>query len=388
MRDVDAGRSERRRAHRRSGSQVWPAAARDRLARRVVLGGAAAAGGARSRAAVLLLLDDVHWAEPALLDLVEYLGARETDAPLLVLCLARPELDSAGWASMRSRLGPLDEGETRELVASTSRARGGGSRAASSSSPRATRSTSSSWPHTRQRESVGLPPTLDGACSPAASAAWTTTERTMLQRAAVVGREFSRGVVAALVPRELAVDGHLLAVAPQLHPLRRRPPAGRRRLPLPPRPAARRRLRDADEERARGAARTHQRRGSTATARRRRPCRLSPRAGCAATARDRLGRGRTGRRCGERLGEAGDACLAHERRGGRDSDCSARARQSPAPRLATSRAARGRERSLSASERRRVEEALSRAVLVDEKPGARRATDCGSRRRRARASTS
>ena len=41
---------------------------------------------------VLLLLDDVHWAEPALLDLVDYLAERVTDAPLLVVSLARPEL--------------------------------------------------------------------------------------------------------------------------------------------------------------------------------------------------------------------------------------------------------------------------------------------------------
>ena len=48
-----------------------------------------ALGGTRP---VLLVLDDVHWAEPALLDLVEYLADR-ADAPLLVLCLGRPELE-------------------------------------------------------------------------------------------------------------------------------------------------------------------------------------------------------------------------------------------------------------------------------------------------------
>ncbi|HET9738585.1 MAG TPA: BTAD domain-containing putative transcriptional regulator, partial [Solirubrobacteraceae bacterium] len=43
------------------------------------------------RRPVLFVLDDVHWAEPGLLDLVDYLTDR-VDAPLLVLCLARPEL--------------------------------------------------------------------------------------------------------------------------------------------------------------------------------------------------------------------------------------------------------------------------------------------------------
>src|SRR5205807_1921616 len=39
----------------------------------------------------VLVLDDIHWAEPTLLDLVEYVG-EWTRAPLLVLCAARREL--------------------------------------------------------------------------------------------------------------------------------------------------------------------------------------------------------------------------------------------------------------------------------------------------------
>ena len=39
-----------------------------------------------------MLVDDIHWAEPALLDLLAGLPATVDDAPLLVLCLARPEL--------------------------------------------------------------------------------------------------------------------------------------------------------------------------------------------------------------------------------------------------------------------------------------------------------
>jgi class 3 adenylate cyclase len=39
-----------------------------------------------------LVIEDIHWAEPTLLDLVEHLTDWTRDAPLLVLCLARPEL--------------------------------------------------------------------------------------------------------------------------------------------------------------------------------------------------------------------------------------------------------------------------------------------------------
>ncbi|MCA1708197.1 MAG: guanylate cyclase, partial [Actinobacteria bacterium] len=38
-----------------------------------------------------VVLEDLHWAEPTFLDLVDYL-ARETTEPILLLCLARPDL--------------------------------------------------------------------------------------------------------------------------------------------------------------------------------------------------------------------------------------------------------------------------------------------------------
>src|SRR5262249_57794083 len=41
---------------------------------------------------VLLAIDDLHWAEPLLLDLIEHLIQWSTDVPLLVLAAARPEL--------------------------------------------------------------------------------------------------------------------------------------------------------------------------------------------------------------------------------------------------------------------------------------------------------
>ena len=59
---------------------------------------------------VVLVFDDVHWAEPTLLDLVEYLAAR-AEGPILCLCLARPELLDARPAlgDGAIRLGPLGE---------------------------------------------------------------------------------------------------------------------------------------------------------------------------------------------------------------------------------------------------------------------------------------
>jgi len=41
---------------------------------------------------VVVVVDDLHWAEPTFLDLVEHLGDRARDAAIVLVCLARPEL--------------------------------------------------------------------------------------------------------------------------------------------------------------------------------------------------------------------------------------------------------------------------------------------------------
>jgi hypothetical protein len=54
-----------------------------------------------------LVFEDLHWADPSLLDLLEYLAARVRDAPALLLALARPELLDArpGWGGGRRAVG-------------------------------------------------------------------------------------------------------------------------------------------------------------------------------------------------------------------------------------------------------------------------------------------
>ena len=71
---------------------------------------------------LVLLFEDIHWAEPPLLDLIEHL-ADWVRKPLLIVCLARPELLDArpGWGGGRVRstaieLEPLSEEESAELV--------------------------------------------------------------------------------------------------------------------------------------------------------------------------------------------------------------------------------------------------------------------------------
>src|SRR5215217_5791528 len=50
---------------------------------------------------LVVVLDDAHWADPTLLDLLEYVVAFSGGSPILLVCLARPELleSRPGWAA-------------------------------------------------------------------------------------------------------------------------------------------------------------------------------------------------------------------------------------------------------------------------------------------------
>ncbi|HWO70368.1 MAG TPA: AAA family ATPase, partial [Actinomycetota bacterium] len=76
------------------------------------------------RRPLILVLDDVHWAETTLLDLVEHIATWATDAPLLLACLARPDLleRRPGWGSGRFdsvtvSLKPLPDEDAEALLA-------------------------------------------------------------------------------------------------------------------------------------------------------------------------------------------------------------------------------------------------------------------------------
>ncbi len=73
---------------------------------------------------LLLVFEDIHWAEPTLLDLIDDLADGVRDVPVLVVCLARPELldGRPGWAGGKLNavsvlLDPLAPEESDELIA-------------------------------------------------------------------------------------------------------------------------------------------------------------------------------------------------------------------------------------------------------------------------------
>ncbi len=72
---------------------------------------------------LLLVFEDIHWAERAFLDLVDHIADSARDAPILLLCLARPEVldQNPGWSGGKLNattilLEPLDTTLSEELL--------------------------------------------------------------------------------------------------------------------------------------------------------------------------------------------------------------------------------------------------------------------------------
>jgi DNA-binding SARP family transcriptional activator/class 3 adenylate cyclase/tetratricopeptide (TPR) repeat protein len=75
------------------------------------------------RRPLVVVFDDIHWAEPTFLDLVDHVSDWTRDVPVLLLCVARPELLDArpqwGGGKLNATsvlLEPLSELESAELV--------------------------------------------------------------------------------------------------------------------------------------------------------------------------------------------------------------------------------------------------------------------------------
>ena len=73
---------------------------------------------------LVVVFDDLQWAEPTFIDLVGDLADLSRDAPILVLCMARPELfdHHPGWGGGKLNatsmmLEPLNDGDCRKLIA-------------------------------------------------------------------------------------------------------------------------------------------------------------------------------------------------------------------------------------------------------------------------------
>ncbi|HXJ34498.1 MAG TPA: nuclear transport factor 2 family protein [Candidatus Eisenbacteria bacterium] len=192
-----------------------------------------------TRQPVVLALDDLHWAEPLLLDLVEHLIQWSTDVPLLVLAAARPELREArssltvpgGLVTDVVTLVGLDAGAATRLAANVigagelPAAVAGRVLATSEGNPLfvgelvrmlvadgALKREGDRWTTGVEIARLEMPPTIQALLA-ARIERLRPEERTVLERAAIVGRQFSRSAVTHLLPRETTdLDARLEAL--------------------------------------------------------------------------------------------------------------------------------------------------------------------------------
>ena len=156
---------------------------------------------------LLVVLEDVHWAEPTLLDLVEHVSRWSRDAPILLLCVARPELleERPQWEGVHVRLEPLSQDEATQLLDTldaggilSPELRGRVTEVAQGNPLYAEQLVAMLADEARAAvELVTLPPTIQALLT-ARLDRLDPVEREVLQRAAVVGKEFWPGAVAAL----------------------------------------------------------------------------------------------------------------------------------------------------------------------------------------------
>jgi class 3 adenylate cyclase len=171
---------------------------------------------------VVVVLEDIHWAEPTLLDLVEYLDSWPAAAPLLVLCLARRELldERPGWGSRNAvlTLEPLAEAQAGALVDEV--AAGGVDEDArtqiveiAEGNPLFLEQLLAFVQEAGPAVLGSVPPTVEALLAGRLELL-DASERALLERAAVAGRDFSRGALLTLSPpEELAgLDSRLTAL--------------------------------------------------------------------------------------------------------------------------------------------------------------------------------
>ncbi len=168
-------------------------------------GGFASCSNSRRRPQPLVcVFDDLHWAEETLLDLVEHVADLARDAPILLLCMARPDLlerrqswGGGKWNATTVLLEPLDAAESAELIGKLGRSPdelSGADRPGRRGQPALPRGDARPRPR-RHDGKVDVPPTIQALLA-ARLDQLDPAERAVLERGSVEGRVFHRGAVA------------------------------------------------------------------------------------------------------------------------------------------------------------------------------------------------
>ena len=193
---------------------------------------------------LVLICEDLHWADPTSLELLDGLMALTDNVPLLLLCLSRPERGHGCWriketAARRHShrhtdlwLTPLSAAESETLVGNLLRLEGLPEKLAERILGRAEGNpfyveeilrsliddgailrdaVTGGWLVTRGVVDIAIPDTLHGVLMARIDRLQDETKR-VLQLSAVIGRFFLYRVLAAITREECELDGCLLAL--------------------------------------------------------------------------------------------------------------------------------------------------------------------------------
>jgi class 3 adenylate cyclase/tetratricopeptide (TPR) repeat protein len=163
------------------------------------------------RRPVVVVLEDIHWAAPALLDVIEYLLGW-VRGPLFLVCVARPDLLELrpGWVNPRPNadalvLDALAAEEAESLLSelrTTPEARARIADAAEGNPLFLEQMAAMLSEQGDHAAGDPVPPSIQALLA-ARLDQLSPVERAVVERAAVVGREFPRAAVTALSPTEL-----------------------------------------------------------------------------------------------------------------------------------------------------------------------------------------
>ena len=171
---------------------------------------------------LVVVFDDIQWGEPTFLDLIEHIGDWSRDAPILLLCLARPELlelrPNWGGGKLNATtvlLEPLSTAETDELIDELLDGRGLDPalreriRASAEGNPLFVEQMLAMVEESP--EQVTVPSTIQALLA-ARLDQLPASERAALERGSVEGQVFHGSAVAALAPDDPDVPSRLLGL--------------------------------------------------------------------------------------------------------------------------------------------------------------------------------
>ena len=169
---------------------------------------------------LVCVLDDLHWGEETYLDLVEHVADLSRDAPILLLCMARPDLldRRSGWGGGKINattvlLEPLAPEESERLIDSLAQVDDAlrlRIREAAEGNPLFVEEMVAMLRESHGGD-VAVPPTIQALLA-ARLDQLDPPDRDVLQSGSVEGRVFHRGAVQALAPDESQVTTRLTAL--------------------------------------------------------------------------------------------------------------------------------------------------------------------------------